>query len=64
MWTVVDDTVGRHDFLLTPCSPEAFNIIYRTTGHHPSCFENLVQSLRLYGIEPDAIPTTLNVSWT
>jgi uncharacterized protein len=61
MWTVLEDTVGRHDFLLTPCSPETFAIIYKTTGHHPSCFENLVSALAPYGIVPDAIPTTLNV---
>lgn len=61
MWTIVEDTVGRHDFLLTPCSPETFSIIYKTTGHHPSCFENLVNALTPFGITPDAIPTTLNV---
>ncbi len=61
MWTIVEDTVGRHDFLLTPCSPETFTILYKTTGHHPSCFENLVTALREHGISPDAIPTTLNV---
>ena len=61
MWTVVEDTVGRHDFLLTPCSPETFSIIYKTTGHHPSCFENLVKGLAPFGITPDTIPTTLNV---
>lgn len=61
MWTVVEDTVGRHDFLLTPCSPETFSIIYGTTGHHPSCFENLVKALTPFGIAPDVIPTTLNV---
>jgi uncharacterized protein YcgI (DUF1989 family) len=61
MWTIVEDTVGRHDFLLTPCSPETFTILYRTTGHHPSCFENLVRHLAPLGISPDAIPTTLNV---
>jgi uncharacterized protein YcgI (DUF1989 family) len=61
MWTIVEDTVGRHDFLLTPCSPQTFEIIYGQTGHHPSCFENLCTSLAAFGIEPDAIPTTLNV---
>ena len=61
MWTIVEDTVGRHDFLLTPCSPETFTIIYRTTAHHPSCFENLTTHLTPFGIAPDAIPTTLNV---
>src|SRR5438270_11160879 len=28
MLTIVADDVGRHDFLLTPCSPETFEIIY------------------------------------
>ncbi|MEO8563796.1 MAG: urea carboxylase-associated family protein [bacterium] len=61
MWTILEDTVGRHDFLLTPCSPETFSIIYKTTTHHPSCFANLVQGLAPFGIAPDAIPTTLNI---
>ena len=61
MWTILEDTVGRHDFLLTPCSPETFTILYKTTGHHPSCFENLVRSLEPFGIAGDAVPTTLNV---
>ena len=61
MWTIVEDTVGRHDFLLTPCSPETFTIIYGTTGHHPSCFENLARHLAPFGIAPDSIPTTFNV---
>jgi uncharacterized protein len=61
MWTIVEDTVGRHDFLLTPCSAEMFALLYKTTGHHPSCFENLVHGLAPFGISPDAIPTTLNV---
>ncbi|MDB4886321.1 MAG: hypothetical protein JWN79_1759 [Gemmatimonadetes bacterium] len=61
MWTIVEDAVGRHDFLLTPCSPETFTIIYGTTGHHPSCFENLAKNLAPFGIAPDVIPTTFNV---
>ena len=61
MWTIVADTVGRHDFLLTPCSPDTFRIIYGTTAHHPSCFENLATALAPFGIAPDTIPTTLNV---
>ena len=61
MWTITEDTVGRHDFLLTPCSPEMFRILYKATGHHPSCFENLARSLEPFGISPDAIATTLNI---
>jgi uncharacterized protein len=61
MLTIVADTVGRHDFLYTPCSPETFSIIYKNSSYHPSCFENLATALRPFGIPPDAIPTTFNI---
>lgn len=61
MWTIVEDKVRRHDFLLTPCSPETFKIIYGIDEYHPSCLENLIGALAPYGIELDSIPTTLNV---
>ena len=61
MFTIIADDVGRHDFLLTPCSRETFEIIYKNTDYHPSCFENLWRNLAAFGIAPDAIPTTLNI---
>jgi uncharacterized protein YcgI (DUF1989 family) len=61
MLTITGDTVGRHDFLYTPCSPETFSIIFKTAAHHPSCFENLARGLQPFGIEPDRIPTTFNI---
>lgn len=61
MFSIVEDTVGRHDFLLTPCSPETFQIIYDNHDYHPSCFENLHTNLAEFGITPDMIPTTLNI---
>ncbi len=61
MFTIIEDTVGRHDFLLTPCSPETFQIIYDRHDYHPSCFENLYTNLEKFGITPDMIPTTLNI---
>ena len=61
MFTILEDDVGRHDFLLTPCSPETFQIIYKNEQYHPSCFENLATNLAPFGITPDSIPTTLNV---
>lgn len=61
MLSIIEDTVGRHDFLLTPCSPETFQIIYDNHEYHPSCFENLYTNLAEFGITPDMIPTTLNV---
>src|SRR5436189_3991222 len=61
MFTITEDEVGRHDFLLTPCSPETFQIIYKDQHYHPSCFENLSTNLRRYGVTPDRIPTTFNI---
>lgn len=62
MLEIVEDTVGRHDFLLTPCSPDTFRILYdNAPPDHPSCFENLHRNLAGYGIEPDAIPTSFNI---
>jgi uncharacterized protein len=61
MFTIVADDVGRHDFLLTPCSLETFQILYKHQGPHPSCFGNLCEGLASFGIRPDEIPTTFNV---
>ncbi len=61
MFTILEDRVGRHDFLLTPCSRDTFRILYDHDGYHPSCFENLSRGLAPYGIAPDALPTTFNV---
>jgi uncharacterized protein YcgI (DUF1989 family) len=61
MFRIIKDDVGRHDFLLTPCSPETFEIIYNKNEYHPSCFENLRKSLEPFDVPPDVIPTTLNL---
>jgi uncharacterized protein len=61
MLTIVEDDVGRHDFLLTPCSRETFQIIYKNDAPHPSCFHNLATHLAPFGIAPDSIPTTFNI---
>ena len=61
MFTITADDVGRHDFLLTPCSPETFQILYQNHDYHPSCFENLWKNLKRFGIAPDMLPTTFNI---
>ena len=61
MFSILEDTVGRHDFLLTPCSQEMFELLYRYQGHHPSCFENLSKALSGFGIEGHQIGTTFNI---
>ncbi|MEJ6982049.1 urea carboxylase-associated family protein [Pedobacter sp. P351] len=61
MFEIVEDTVGRHDFLLTPCSADTFRIIYGHTSPHRGCFGNLCAALKEYGIEPDNIPVSFNI---
>jgi uncharacterized protein YcgI (DUF1989 family) len=61
MFTIVADTVGRHDFLLTPCSQEMFEKLYHCQGHHPSCLENLCRAFEPHGIRPQQISTTFNI---
>ena len=61
MFTILGDTVGRHDFLLTPCSQEMFEILYGCKHHHPSCFENLATHMAPFGIQPSQIHTTFNI---
>ena len=61
MLTIEEDSVGRHDFLLTPCSADTFRIIYGHARPHRGCFGNLVEALEPFQIGPDQIPTAFNV---
>lgn len=60
MLDIVEDEVGRHDFLLTPCSKEMFRIIYGDQDPHRGCFGNLAAALEPYGVTEDMIPTAFN----
>jgi uncharacterized protein len=61
MLRILEDKVGRHDFLLTPCSAETFRIIYGDENPHRGCFGNLVEALAPFGIGPDQIPVAFNI---
>ena len=60
MLEIVHDDVGRHDFLLTPCSADTFRIIYGDTDPHRGCFGNLAAALAPWGVLPDHIPVAFN----
>ena len=60
MLRIVADDVGRHDFLLAPCSRDMFRILYGDADPVPGCFGNLAAALEVYGVRPDAIPTAFN----
>lgn len=61
MLEIVEDSVGCHDFLLTPCSEATFRHFYPDQPMHRGCFGNLVAALKPYGVKPDAIPTAFNL---
>lgn len=61
MFHLVEDTVGQHDFLLTPCSADTFRIIYGHHQPHRGCLGNLAEALAGHGINSDAIPVTFNI---
>jgi uncharacterized protein YcgI (DUF1989 family) len=60
MLGIIEDTVGRHDFLLTPCSYDTFHHFYPTLQPHRGCFGNLAAALEPHGIAPDQIPSAFN----
>lgn len=61
MMTIVADQVGRHDFLYSACSIEMYRIQYGATGYHANCTDNLCSALRELGVEPEPLPTPLNL---
>ncbi len=61
MMKILEDTNGRNDFLLAPCSPKTFEIMYEHEGYHPSCHQNLYDNLVEFGISEDEIPTAFNI---
>ncbi|MGB5983137.1 MAG: urea carboxylase-associated family protein [Nonlabens sp.] len=58
---IKEDTCGRHDTLLAPCSDQTFQIMYGIKSDHPSCFNNLRLNLKEYNITADDIPTAFNI---
>jgi uncharacterized protein YcgI (DUF1989 family) len=60
MLTIVDDQVGRHDFLYSSCSIEMYRLQYGVTGYHANCHDNLCKAFRELGVEPEPLPTAFN----
>lgn len=61
MFSIVEDTCGRHDFTLTPCSKKMFEKLYGEKEGRPGCEGNLASALEPFGIGIDRIPTAFNV---
>lgn len=61
LMTIVEDSCGVNDLLLSPCSNEMFAILHGHIGHHPSCLENLVTALSPHRVADRDIVSTLNI---
>ncbi len=60
MLEIIADDVGRHDFLLTPCSVDTFRHFYPDKPLHRGCFGNLAAALAPHGVTEDMIPSAFN----
>jgi uncharacterized protein YcgI (DUF1989 family) len=61
MLAIIDDPVGKHDFLFAPCSREMFRLTYGKTEAQPNCLDNLASALSQYGVKAFQIPTAFNI---
>lgn len=60
MLEILADSCGTHDFLVTPCSQQMFEMLDPGVGYHPSCQENLARAFSSFGIEESRLGTTFN----
>lgn len=58
---IIEDSCGRHDFLVTPCSLQMFHMLSHTQEYHPSCHENLCRAFAQLDRPPELISTTFNI---
>jgi len=61
MFSILEDSCGRHDFTLTPCSKEMFEKLYGEIPGRPGCEGNLAAALAPWGIGRDRIPVAFNI---
>ena len=60
MLSIEQDTVGVHDFLLTPCCEETFRHFYPDQPVHHGCFGNLCDALVPWGMRLDPMHVAFN----
>lgn len=60
MLEIKEDTCGRHDFLITPCSPQMFRML-GSNVYHASCLENLEKAFQAFDVNLAQIGTTFNI---
>lgn len=61
MLTLVGDTVGKHDLVSPACRPEMYALLYNKYDVVESCFTNLNNSFKEYGIPVPAQHHPFNI---
>lgn len=64
MLEILEDSCGRNDFWVTPCSLQMFKMLDSQCEYHPSCEENLLKNLLPYNFQPALLGTTFNIFMT
>ncbi len=59
LMTLVEDTVGKHDFFFPACDYYRYKVDFGVENH-PNCHDNLVKALAGHGIRMDEIPDPIN----
>lgn len=60
MFTILEDRVGVHDIVFSPCHSWVYENIYKV-GPRNGCLENLSLAVEAYGIPSDNIPAPFNI---
>ena len=60
IFTLEEDTVGRHDMLFPACDARRYQEVYGIEGH-ANCRDNLAGALAPYGISVDRLPDPVNL---
>lgn len=61
MLRIINDDVGKHDFIFAPCSRETFHILYGETEERTGCYEHLAQAFKPFNFPAKNISTTFNI---
>lgn len=61
MFRMIEDTCGRHDLLMTPCSLKMFQMVVGNQEYHPSCDENLAKNLARFDVPAHRVATAFNL---
>ena len=61
MLTILEDACGVHDFLVTPCSAQMFQMLDSSVVNHPSCEQNLIWAFATFGVPASCLGTTFNI---